>query len=743
MALSKFVTEEYSYDKEYITYYLTENDQTIDTPPGLKTELYPHQKTIVRAMLDAEKKRWRKIPSYLNRMSIEPMIVESNAIVLSEPLGSGKTFEIIAFLLSRQLPSAYPEYDNNLVMHTRINSDRYHMLSKGHAVCYTEIVRKFERLNRPALLVVGRSVLVQWRETLKTYTDMKIFEIGNYYDLCKFYDMFKTRGHNIYDLILVKNDKVTGNFTLDGEIQTTAERSIVTVLSKMSKIDKSCWSTVIYDDFDVINISSCTNYIHSLFTIYVSATKKYAAEHKISMQKFNSIEDCVEAMPMLLTKAFKDNDLFSIFNVKNDPAFTDKSTQIPIIKGYKYVFQNPDDKFIDLVGMLGVGDIAEMLNGDAIHTAAETLGIKADTVSTIFEKLLDQKYNEYIKLSKLADHIERFQKYMKTLDYPDDDVKTRISVYQVIEQLKKCNAVELEYYSDELWGEVNLLHVEVVRGRDELGKAVERVKSNIKDGDCPVCCLPLAEMEAFILKCCGIVLCVDCGVRSTQLQKRRDWNNNSDQIMGKCPKCSRPVNLRTDCVFLDKGFDADKLLNARGDEDDHVVQPVAQAPVVVPDPDEPEIKNPKLKALLEIINGKVPEGRTEYTPNITKLLNGRVDKPQTDKTVKKVLIFANFDETLDLIKSFLTEHKINYLHLQGTATQMHNIVQTWQNKGTVLLINSSHHCAGLNLQCVTDMVFFHKIIDANIEGQVAGRGQRIGRTCNLHIHSLLYNNEAR
>jgi hypothetical protein len=38
-------------------------------------------------------------------------------------------------------------------------------------------------------------------------------------------------------------------------------------------------------------------------------------------------------------------------------------------------------------------------------------------------------------------------------------------------------------------------------------------------------------------------------------------------------------------------------------------------------------------------------------------------------------------------------------------------------------------------------VFFHKMIDKNIEAQVAGRAQRIGRICNLHMHYLMYNNE--
>ena len=92
----------------------------------------------------------------------------------------------------------------------------------------------------------------------------------------------------------------------------------------------------------------------------------------------------------------------------------------------------------------------------------------------------------------------------------------------------------------------------------------------------------------------------------------------------------------------------------------------------------------------------------------------------------------------------LDENSIKYLKLQGTHSKISTIISTFKNSNihpTVLLINSSEHCAGLNLQFATDLIFFHKIINDNIESQVAGRAQRIGRTSNLNIHFLLYTNE--
>ena len=48
------------------------------------------------------------------------------------------------------------------------------------------------------------------------------------------------------------------------------------------------------------------------------------------------------------------------------------------------------------------------------------------------------------------------------------------------------------------------------------------------------------------------------------------------------------------------------------------------------------------------------------------------------------------------------------------------------------------HCSGLNLQTATDLIFAHKIIDPNIETQVIGRGQRLGRTTTLKVHFMFY-----
>ena len=88
--------------------------------------------------------------------------------------------------------------------------------------------------------------------------------------------------------------------------------------------------------------------------------------------------------------------------------------------------------------------------------------------------------------------------------------------------------------------------------------------------------------------------------------------------------------------------------------------------------------------------------------------------------------------------------KIQYKRLGGTAAQIHEVATEFQDsyEGTnVLLINGEKYASGLNLQTATDLVFMHKIMDRNIESQIIGRIQRLGRKYKAHVHYILYDDE--
>jgi hypothetical protein len=58
------------------------------------------------------------------------------------------------------------------------------------------------------------------------------------------------------------------------------------------------------------------------------------------------------------------------------------------------------------------------------------------------------------------------------------------------------------------------------------------------------------------------------------------------------------------------------------------------------------------------------------------------------------------------------------------------------------MLNAQSFGAGMNLQCTTDIVLFHRFTK-QMEEQIIGRGQRLGRTDRLNILYLIHSNEDR
>ncbi len=729
---------------------LDESFRSVETPTRMqKLQLYPHQATVVAAMLDLEDRRVLKMPNtgYENITSDE-IVVETSGMVLSEPFGSGKTAEILSLILLRPVPKAFPTHLNaiNIVPVVKMNW-RQRRNHPNHEFTH-EITRRIissTALIRPNLIVVGSSVLVQWEQAIKEFTDLKVFSIGDFYKLQKFAQLYKERKVNAYDIILLKNGKVTGNFIVPGEDPAESNkdyRGLVSVVGKLT--ESACWSRVIYDDFDTIAIPTGTSAINALFTVYVSATTKQDIVKNTAPVEYATMAEAFRSCCTPLSNVVKDNVLFSNFNIKNEPEYTETSTKITKIKGFQYVYANPDDNYIRLIGAMGEDDannIMEMLNGDAIATAAEAMGIKTKSVADIFQKMLDKKYERYLHDQYVLETIDKLRLVMRNLAPHKDGKRHSMKKLDAIRSaiIKKQLPV-LKYHSESLELLIDDLYEEFQAAKQQDGMAINRVIDNIKEGMCQVCTLPLTDFDTFIVRCCGLIVCDICGIKGNQIQNRYDYKTKCTTVYGSCANCKTTIYPQKDLIFVDKNFDMDALLSAKGDEQPIEEEPIVEAVVENKEP-EPEIKNPKLKALREIILGKVPQARSEISLSIKHLLEGRISIDQPEGVTKKVVVFANFNETLNLVEEFLVEHNIIFLRLGGTFQEKAKTVKKFMTYGSVLLINSQQHCAGLNIQFMTDLVYFHKITDQNIESQVAGRGQRIGRQYDLNIHYLAYKNE--
>ena len=147
-----------------------------------------------------------------------------------------------------------------------------------------------------------------------------------------------------------------------------------------------------------------------------------------------------------------------------------------------------------------------------------------------------------------------------------------------------------------------------------------------------------------------------------------------------------------------------------------------------------DIKNVNL-----IINDQIPKPEIDEHKLPTKL--ERLIKLVTDNPDKRYMIFSEYDASLDAIKGDFNDKDISFSGIKGSTSTIDNIINKFRDKEfKVLLLNARHFGAGLNLQFTDEIIIYHRMAP-DLEKQVIGRAQRLGRTEPLVINYLCYDNE--
>ena len=131
---------------------------------------------------------------------------------------------------------------------------------------------------------------------------------------------------------------------------------------------------------------------------------------------------------------------------------------------------------------------------------------------------------------------------------------------------------------------------------------------------------------------------------------------------------------------------------------------------------------------------KIEEKLDKYQ-QLNLLLNNQINNNN------KTLIFSEYYESFKKIEHLLEKKNILYRKLKGTSQTINNIVNDYVSGNlNVLLLNAQYYGTGLNLINTDNVILFHKM-NEDLENQVIGRAQRIGRSKPLHIWKLLHHNE--
>lgn len=710
-----FISRRNQHVSNEVTIHLNSDFSQIDHIPGLKTTLYQHQKTAVRAMLDLEYKR-----SYEQSKADKEVIkISYNVGVLSEPVGSGKTIDILSVICLNAIPRPVPD-----IMELPTINNFY---SVGYVRC------KFKKLLKPTIIFVGSSVMKQWQNAIKQFTDLTVFCVNSVIELKKLFNMISNRTINDYNIILVKNGKITVPIELPNNIKLEDKNKVSTpyFYNLIANLRYYCWARVVVDDFDTIKLPHNAGIVRGIFTWYISSTRKKMEFRNNKKPNYTLASEWLTHHDYGCANIMYNHYLFNTLNIRNDIEYLKSTTKVPYPKYHACIFENPNNKFISILNSMGdeeVKRITEMLNGDAINEAAQAAGIKTTSVADIFSRILGSKYKSYRYACDLLDFIE-YQNDKKDERLPMSENPDPEDKYYTKTDLTEFRDIEYKYPGvNSLLKTCNTEYTDV---KNQNGLAIQRVKDNIKHGICPVCRIDLTECkEVIIVKCCNAVFCTKCGINAQQLNDRYSRLQN-----GNCSNCRARLTIK-DLIYIGDEINIEDIEEDNIEDDDEKDEELD--PKTLKKSLE---KRNKYIALIDIINGEKPIEDVRVDLHIPNMMKGAMNLPE-EKT-RKVLIFANYEETLKEITKILDEKKIHYWKLQGGINEIaETSFKFTEYKGTcAMVINSSKHCAGLNLQTATDLVFAHRMIDQSIESQVAGRGHRLGRTSPLNIWYMLYDNE--
>ena len=681
--------------------------------PGLKTNLFPHQQTVVKAMIDLEQHRTYDMSNTNSKISYN---ISYNAAVLSEPVGSGKTLDILSVICINKTPRVLPD-----IMELEYPKSK-------HIVGFVR--RKFKKFLKPTIIFVGSSVMKQWEHIIKTFTNLKSFSVNSIKELKMLLLMISANTVNQYNIILVKNGKITRPIELPDNIQLEKKNrtALAHIYNIIANLRQYCWARVVVDDFDTIRLPHNAGVVNGIFTWYISSTRKKMDIRNPPKDSHESASELLKAFDYGCSNIMYNHYLFHYLNVRNDIDFLKSTMDMPIIKYFVAIFQNPNNRYISLLGSMGddeINRITEMLNGDAIGEAANAAGIKTTSVATLFEKILGEKFKQYRFAGDLLSFIEHLK----------EEEPNRLSMSNNPDQKDRYGKKdllafrEIEYKYPGVNKIIDSAEEEYTEIKEKSGLAIQRVKDNIKHGKCPICQVDLNDTdEIIIVKCCGAVFCGVCGIKGQNLNDRFNKLSN-----GRCSNCRTTINIK-DLLYIGDDIDFDKIENEEF-EDEAIIE-ITKAPSK-----RSNKQRTKYTAVVDVIFGEeLPEAKRVdmHIPNVMK-----GDAYLADAAVRKVLIFANYEETLKNIIKELDEEKIHYWRLMGGINDINETSLAFTNCNTpcALVVNSTKHCSGLNLQTATHLIFAHNNQDGAVESQVIGRGHRMGRKSPLNVIFMQYDNE--
>ena len=232
-------------------------------------------------------------------------------------------------------------------------------------------------------------------------------------------------------------------------------------------------------------------------------------------------------------------------------------------------------------------------------------------------------------------------------------------------------------------------------------------------------------------KCCPICYEIFQEIKCDKIYITKNCCNN--KICGNCIE-KWYANNKTHCIFCNSnGINKDNLIFYDVvDEDDNMKN--IQNNIDDNDTEQSAVLNSDF-----IMEHNIDFEKYDYSKNI--FLENYIKELKISN--KKIIIFSGYSNIFQYIQNLCSTHDIGYVDLEkGNITDIDSAVYEYKyGDSQVLLSNSTLFGCGMNFENADTILFVHKM-NQDLERQVIGRAQRMGRKTTLEIIYLEYENES-
>ena len=694
-------------------FYIDETMKRAPQPKHIKIPLKPHQLAILYQAKKLENNCGIKIES-------RDINIDSNFGVIGDKVGAGKSLVVLG-LIGNNIKTKRQITTIRCVNRVRHNRPGIYIQNKANI----KLTDSNIDLN---VIAVSLGIFDQWKQYINDYTDLKCYSIKKFSDLRRLLvnyklDLLGDFGQKIKRMKLVKR-------------QRDANGRIITRGTKKQKRDTTycqlqTWyhSQLYYDNYDCMGHHNKVH-LSKLGTIHkptieqydiILVTNKFYNElafyltwgkHKIKRVFFDeadsiNIPNCLKvpsAFYWFITSSLRNiqnpngyrvpcqrsytnsygavhyyNSYTTEGGINNKGFILDLCINIAGWKNIKYLYLRNKDSFIDTSFKLP-------------EAITRLITCRNEAVVNMLRNIVPSNVLSMISAGDIQGAITH-------LNIPSDNITNVIEgvTRQLTIEVTNLKA-ELDYKRQRIYSNERAKSESISSTESKLKNVEDKIKclkERITATNCCAVCYDDEIENPTLLNCCQNTICFEC---VTELISRHM----------NCPHCRASLNMDTITAIVDNTSQVDNIVEDELEDKEEITDI------------DTIMKNSKDFTKVE---------------NYDKIIKHIYHREQTSNSSPKILIFSEYRTRNECVNT-LNNLDIKYSEVKGGVTAVKSIINRYKHKDIdVLFLNAKYFGAGLNLENTTDIILTHKM-NRELEIQVIGRAQRLGRKNQLHIWKL-------